>query len=118
MLHPDDTFTVELDDRSFEFRHGTAADWLEYERHLDVLLSSVEVEQTRAGLDLIVSRMVGDVTAEGLAARLTRAEVVQLASSLPDRASLSEIDKKKLKRSSPSSTEPSAGDVTSRADGA
>lgn len=127
MLHPDETFEVDLDEgaetpedehRRKAFRYGTAGDWIRYEAELDRLYDINDIKVTVQIAGLVASRMSPAVEAEQLADTMTLDELFGLARQLPMLAQLSAAQKKKSKSSSPSSKGSSAATATCAAGGA
>lgn len=117
MLHPDQTFTVDVDDgnealpddqhRRFNFRYGSAAQYMEIEDMLD----DGKGLTTRKVNDALSRRLDDPADAERLAHDLTPTEQVAVLVQLDARQSLSEALAKKSKPLSPSSRASSAQDA-------
>lgn len=120
MLHPDQTFTIDVDSdsglpdekhRRFEFKYGSAAAYMEIEDLLDdgANLTSRKVH------DALARRLANPSDAKRLAHETTPTEQVGILVQLDVRQSLSESLAKKSKPLSPSSAVPSAEGATSEA---
>lgn len=121
MLHPDETFEVDLDEntdtpeadhRRYRFSYGTAGDWIRYEKELDRLFEINDIQVTGQFASLVDSRLDTPVGGEVLADGMALDELISLARQLPVLAQISAAQKKKSKSSSPSSRESSAGTAT------
>lgn len=139
MFHPRSTFRLPLtpdgpprageDKRpTLIVRYGSAAQWIHYaERFAELEAESDQIAQLRGLADLIASMATAaqnliDLAdgqtipneggmANALLRALTAQQLRDLAFDLPYKASLSELEKKKSERPSPSSTEESAADA-------
>jgi hypothetical protein len=127
MLHPDETFEVDLDEgtdvpdtdhRRLVFAYGTAGDWIRYEKELDRLYGIDDIQVTGHFASLVDSQLDTPQGAEELADRMALDELIGLARQLPLLAQLSAAQKKKSKSSSPLKKESSAATATSETAGA
>lgn len=102
-MKPDDTFTAEIGGETFTFPHRTVAFWIDWsKRYNDAKGGTGEWLETLAG-------MVDDLAESGPRAdSLSPADLIDLCGSLPQRATLSDIDRKKSLRQSQSDTDASA----------
>lgn len=118
MLHPEDTFDVDLDrdepgegSRVLTFICGTAGDWRRYEHRLDKVMHAPAIGRTEALLGLIDSMLAEAKGMDALGETIGRGELLDLALALPSEAALSEMAAKKSRRLSRSNSVSSAPDA-------